>query len=145
MNTKLSVKLHPCLWDGIVVLTVAALAIVLAAALVRQADASTGNLTCTITQNGRILKSVDLSLIPDGRQETYTVGGDYTEVIQLERSRVRVKSSTCVSQDCVHTGWISKAGQSIVCLPNRLVVTLSGGSSSAGGDVDVVLGQQQGA
>jgi hypothetical protein len=146
MNMKSSVKLRPCLWDGIVVLAVAALAVVLAVALMQQAGASTGGLTCTVTQNGKVLKSIVLTDIAADKQETYTVKGDCTAVIQMENDRVRVKSSTCASQDCVHTGWISKAGQSIVCLPNRLVITLSGSSSASGSSssgVDVVLGQKQ--
>ena len=147
MNMKSSVKLSPCPWDGIVVTIVAALAVILAVVLMQQAGASTGNLTCTITQNGKVLKSVALSNITEGKQETCTVKGNYTAVVQMENDRVRIKSSTCTTQDCVHTGWISKPGQSIVCLPNRLVISLSGGSSSSGNSssgVDVVLGRETG-
>lgn len=149
MNMKSSVKLRPCLWDALVVLAVAALAVVLAVALMQQAGASSGSLTCTVTLNGKVVKSTVLSTIGSGKQEQFTVKGSCTAVIQMENDRVRVKSSTCASQDCVHTGWISKAGQSIVCLPNRLVVTLSSGSSSGASSgssssgVDVVLGQKQ--
>ena len=38
--------------------------------------------------------------------------------------------------DCVHTGTITRAGQSIVCLPEQVVVQLSGGGSGP----DAVLG-----
>lgn len=144
MNMKSSVKLRPCLWDGIVAAAVAALAVLLAVVLAQQAGASSGTLTCTVTLNGKVLKSVALSTIAEGKQETFTARGRETAVIQLEHGRVRVKSSTCATQDCVHTGWISKPGQSIVCLPNRLVITLSGSASPGGGSgVDVVLGQKQ--
>lgn len=108
MNMKSSVKLSPCPWDGIVVTIVAALAVILAVVLMQQAGASTGNLTCTITQNGKVLKSVVLSNITEGKQETCTVKGNYTAVVQMENDRVRIKSSTCTTQDCVHTGWIDR-------------------------------------
>ena len=36
--------------------------------------------------------------------------------------------SDCPTQDCVHTGAISRAGQSIVCLPAQVVVHLEGAS-----------------
>lgn len=146
MNMKSSVKLRPCLWDGIVAVAVAALAVLLAVVLAQQAGTSSGALTCTVTLDGKVMKSVVLSTIAEGKQETFTVKGRKTAVIQMEHSRVRVKSSTCATQDCVHTGWISKSGQSIVCLPNRLVITLSGSGSSDSGSssgVDVVLGQKQ--
>ena len=40
---------------------------------------------------------------------------------------LRVSSSDCPTQDCVHTGTITRAGQSIVCLPEQVVVQLTGG------------------
>ena len=35
----------------------------------------------------------------------------------------------CPTQDCVHTGWISYTGQTIVCLPNGVEVRLTGGGA----------------
>ena len=58
------------------------------------------------------------------RQQLVTVDGD------------RVAESDCPGQDCVHTGTITRAGQSIVCLPEQVVVQLTGG----GGGPDAVLG-----
>ena len=48
-----------------------------------------------------------------------------------------VLESDCPNQDCVHSGVITRAGQSIVCLPARIVIELHGGS---GDGVDAVLG-----
>ena len=45
--------------------------------------------------------------------------------------------SDCPTQDCVHTGAVHDAGRSIVCLPARLTVRLTGGES---GGVDAVVG-----
>ena len=39
-------------------------------------------------------------------------------------------SSDCPTQDCVHTGTITRSGQSIVCLPARVSVVLTGGADS---------------
>ena len=49
---------------------------------------------------------------------------------------VYVTSSDCPNQDCVHSGAISRAGQSIVCLPARVAVTLEGSAS----DYDLIAG-----
>ena len=38
----------------------------------------------------------------------------------------RRRDSDCPGQDCVHSGAVSRAGQSIVCLPARIVVELVG-------------------
>ena len=40
---------------------------------------------------------------------------------------VRVEEADCPTQDCVHTGTITRAGQSIVCLPARIIIRLEGG------------------
>ena len=55
---------------------------------------------------------------------------------RLELGRVCIGESACPSQDCVHTGWISRAGEQIICLPNRLVISLTGGQQ----EFDAVTG-----
>lgn len=51
---------------------------------------------------------------------------------------VRVEEADCPTQDCVRTGTICRRGQSIVCLPARIVVRLTGGGGPE--DVDAVIG-----
>ena len=53
---------------------------------------------------------------------------------------LRVARSDCPTQDCVHTGTITRSGQSIVCLPARFILRLEGGTAEDGGAVDAVLG-----
>ena len=57
----------------------------------------------------------------------YQVEGDYPLMLEVTEDGVRVAETCCPGGDCFHMGMISKAGQQIVCLPNRLVVTLQGG------------------
>ncbi len=54
----------------------------------------------------------------------------------MDSGGVCVVHSDCPGQDCVHTGRITRSGQSIVCLPEQVVIQLTGGTS----DADVVLG-----
>ncbi len=67
----------------------------------------------------------------------------YTLTVAAERDgdtvRLHVASADCPTQDCVHTGAISRSGQSIICLPARIVITLTGGAADSSG-VDVVIG-----
>jgi len=49
--------------------------------------------------------------------------------IEARDGQVRIlpmPSEVCPLGICWATGWISRTGQSIVCLPNRIVVTLRG-------------------
>ena len=68
-------------------------------------------------------------------ERTYTSRG-YTVRAVFTADGVRVSGADCPSQDCVRTGEITRAGESIVCLPARIVITLTGGSP----DFDVIAG-----
>ena len=52
-------------------------------------------------------------------------------------ARIRIAHSGCPNQDCVHIGWVSRSGGQIVCLPNRLVISVSGSDAP---EVDGITG-----
>ena len=54
---------------------------------------------------------------------TFEVNG---VTVAVEDGAARVVSSDCRDQICVHMGAIDLAGESIVCLPNRVSVVLTG-------------------
>ena len=67
----------------------------------------------------------------------------HTNHITIKDGQVSMSYSTCRNQVCVNTGAISKTKDSIVCLPNRVVVEIishGSGKSGAGGDADVISG-----
>ena len=45
----------------------------------------------------------------------------------------RVESSSCPDGICVHSGYINKAGQSIVCVPNEIIIRLIRGGQEEDG------------
>ncbi|MCR4594559.1 MAG: NusG domain II-containing protein [Clostridiales bacterium] len=47
--------------------------------------------------------------------------------IVRENGEIYVKDSSCPDKVCVRTGHISKTGESAVCVPNRVSVTITGG------------------
>ncbi len=49
-------------------------------------------------------------------------------VIHIRSGKVWVTDADCADKTCEHTGKIGRAGQSIVCLPNSVVVTINGAS-----------------
>ena len=83
--------------------------------------------------SGQEVRRVPLS---DFTETTVTSRG-YTLHIAAEGGAVSVTDSDCPTQDCVHTGAISRAGQSIVCLPAQVVVHLEGASGTDAPDVIV--------
>ena len=54
-------------------------------------------------------------------------------VVVISGGKVSVTEASCKNQVCVKHGPISRSGESIVCLPNRLVVRIENGSEEGGG------------
>lgn len=67
-------------------------------------------------------------------------GHKYTKynIVVIKDGKVSVTEASCKNQVCVRHGEISRSGESIVCLPNRLVVRIEGGSPEEGGGYDSV-------
>ena len=128
---KRSPELKPTRWDALVVLAVLLLALSLAARPYFAAKAA-GELTVEVSIDGETVERCALSAYTGG---TYESRG-YTLTVTVENGAVRVSESDCPNQDCVHSGAISRAGQSVVCLPARVAVTLEG----AAADYDLIAG-----
>lgn len=124
-------ELKPTKWDALVVLAVLLLALALAARPYFAAR-SAGELTVSITIDGETVERCALTDYTGGSYESR----GYTLTVAVENGAVRVSESDCPNQDCVHSGAISRAGQSIVCLPARVAVTLEGAAS----DYDLIAG-----
>ena len=143
-------KLRPTAWDGLVVLCVAALA--LGTALFQWRGGSSGALTAVVSVDGEETDRFAPAELLEG-PGIYSANGYTLEVCAAVRGEaspldhrnsggeagIRVSRSDCPTQDCVHTGTITRGGQSIVCLPARIVIRLEGGTVAPDA-VDAVLG-----
>lgn len=81
------------------------------------------SLICEITQDGKVIKQVRLGA---GYEDTITIEGAVTNVIEITENSVYFSQSDCPDQVCVRTGKLTRAGQLAVCLPNRVIVRLIG-------------------
>ena len=88
--------------------------------------------TVRIYRNGEMIREIPLA-----EDAEYFVTGTYENRVTVRDGRAAVTESSCPGADCVHSGWISQAGRSIVCLPNRVEVRIEG--SAADDDVDAVI------
>lgn len=132
MRSSAAERTRPTAADGVVV----ALVLLGAAALLALFRPGPGNLlTATVVMESKAITSFDLTA---AEPATFEVpGAAYPITLELEDNRIRVLHSDCPSQDCVRTGWVSRSGGQIVCLPNRLVVSLQGTEAP---EVDGVVG-----
>ena len=55
--------------------------------------------------------------------------GNSINKITIKDGKVSMAFSNCHSQDCVETGAVSKSGESIVCLPHKVVINITGGDA----------------
>ena len=113
--------------------------ILLIAALLLVALAAWGALRLTRTKGGEAIVTVDGELaatIPLTVDATLPVGEGkgFRNVVEVSGGRVRVADADCPDRLCVRQGWISYDGESIVCLPHKLVVTVRG----TAGDLDAI-------
>lgn len=90
--------------------------------------------TVRITLNGKEFGTYSLK----ADKEVVVDKGGRTNKVVIKDGKVWMESASCKNQICVHTGKISRVGQSIVCLPNRVSVTIEG---KGGEEYDAVSGQ----
>ncbi len=118
----------------------AALLIVLAAgALFFLLRPQGGNfLTVRVVLDGELTAEYRLDRLEEPVRLTLD-GAPWPITLEITPEGVRVLESACPGQDCVHAGQLRRAGGRLICLPNRLVVSLNG----SGGDIqefDAVTG-----
>lgn len=125
----------PTLGDGL-----AALLVVLAAgALFFLLRPQNGNfLTVSVVLDGELTAEYRLDRLKEPVRLTLD-GAPWPITLEIVPEGVRVLESACPGQDCVHAGQLRRAGGRLICLPNRLVVSLN---SSDGGaqEFDAVTG-----
>lgn len=65
-------------------------------------------------------------------------GKSGVSLIEIKQGKARFIHSPCRNQFCVFHGWLSVAGDSTACLPNRISISLKGVLS----DYDAIAGSQ---
>ena len=115
--------------DIIITLVVAAVAVVL---LLSAMPGGSDKLVAVITVSGQEVERVELSADMEPVVVSLT---DVDVIITAQNGEIAFTYSDCADQTCVHTGWLSSAGDIAVCLPNEVIVKVEGVSNS---DIDVV-------
>ena len=66
---------------------------------------------------------------------TYSVkkNGKVTNVVEIKDKKVSVTAADCPDKICVKHREISKSGESIICLPNKVIVSIEGRNEEVDG------------
>lgn len=87
--------------------------------------------TVVIYVDGKIEKKLDLN-----KNQEYKVNVDNGyNIVRIKDKKVRIKESDCSNQTCVNMETISKDGQTLICLPHKVEVTIVSDDKS---EVDVI-------
>jgi len=82
-------------------------------------------LSASVFREKTLLEEVDLSSLKEEVDKTYQ-GSETSFTVGFRKGAVAILESGCPSQYCVHQGWVSESGSSIICAYNSVRVTLSG-------------------
>ncbi|MCD6595436.1 NusG domain II-containing protein [bacterium] len=68
-----------------------------------------------------------ISRLSAGKDTTFSLDARLGKVIiEINDGRARVIESSCPEKICVRTGFIGKVGQSVACVPNKLLIVAEG-------------------
>jgi hypothetical protein len=80
-----------------------------------------------IRQGNQIIGTYDLNQT----REIHVHGALGDSLISISQGKVRFKQSPCNNQYCVHQGWLNRAGQVAICIPNQISLQLIGTAKSS--------------
>lgn len=87
------------------------------------------NLVAVVKIKGEIVDQFDLTADSTNQTITYTPNPGQYNIVEIDSGRIRVKEDNSPDQIAVRTGWISQAGQVLVCLPHQFLIEIQGQAS----------------
>ncbi len=75
-----------------------------------------------ITKDGKLWGTYSL----DGEHKITIRDGKELNVVKISGGKVTMESANCKNQVCIHHSPVSRTGESIVCLPHKIVVSIKG-------------------
>ena len=127
MRSSAADRSRPTRWD--LVLAVLILLAAGALALLFFPRRGTGSGQAVVQLDNQVIATFPLAT-QDTESVFYPIEScPYPLTLECRDGAVRVSESQCPGRDCLHTGWISSPGAQIICLPNRLVVSIQGEAS----------------
>lgn len=77
--------------------------------------------TVTVEIDGKLVDRLPLS---EDLQKEYTDENGGTNLLVIKNGKAQITQADCPDKICVHHHPISRSGESIICLPHKLVVTV---------------------
>ena len=78
----------------------------------------------TSQKSAGVVETLDLQ-----KERAFKINGG-TNTVQIENGKVKMAAANCPDQICVHQKAISRNGESIICLPNKIVLKIVDGEEA---------------
>lgn len=128
------------LFDGIIIVALVILSFAPYAVFAitqKEATTSTNQTTAIVSIDGEEVDRFTLSEDTKHKLVTYHPSKKQYNIVEIDGTRIRVKEDNSPDQIAVKTGWISKPGETSICLPHRLVIEIVGVSDDP--DEDLII------
>ncbi|MFA5407485.1 MAG: NusG domain II-containing protein [Bacilli bacterium] len=89
--------------------------------------------TANVYYENKLVLSIDLT--SDGVREYTVLGYNGDVIIEKNNNQIRVKEENSPLHLCSKQGWISSSLETIVCLPNKIIIKIEASSN----EVDAVV------
>lgn len=89
-----------------------------------------------ISRDGTMISRTRLSELEGQELRIASPDGGYN-LVCIENGGVFVREADCENGDCIRQGMIHHTGESIICLPHKLTVTIVGSVDSGSGDAQI--------
>lgn len=86
---------------------------------------SSKNNYAIIQVDGKIHKKIDLSNVKNNEEVNLNLPNGKNTLL-IKNNSIQMKSANCNDALCVKQGNISKVGQTIICLPHKLIIEIKG-------------------
>ena len=81
-------------------------------------------LSAEISVAGSLFMIIDLNNPPANK--TINIPGHMGDsIVQVKKGAIRMQFSPCPDHYCMKTGWIHHSGQTIACIPNKVIIKIS--------------------
>ena len=130
MERENKIRLSFCKGDAVVISFVIMLAVLIGVVFWMKTGTEQGSVVA-VYQEGEKIQELSLD-----KDTEVLIENDYTNKLIVRDKKVAIVESDCPGMDCVHSGWISGKGRSLVCLPNRVEIRIEGDVDS---EVDFIV------
>ncbi|HLQ40804.1 MAG TPA: NusG domain II-containing protein [Tetragenococcus sp.] len=127
-------------WDSVIILALILCSFIpVIIFYLQQKEPQPADKQAVLRIDGEEIRRFDLVEGQKGYTYKYTDKDGEYNLIEIKGDQIRIKEANCGDQICVRRGWAKKNGETIVCLPHKLVLEVNDAKTDDGGETDDLI------